>query len=386
MKNRRRIKIDTFDTKEKILNPNEHIAIKPTPTSAKEFIEAKVQADKQINARPPKEGDEYTGPKVEFRHDGATKAAEAKAAIAQGKYYPADKLELANEDELPPSSIEDFPEGYRRINLPSGCIFYDFKTVGIRPLTVKEAILVTSCCQEPDILGLHDVLNATVTCDIRKLWWADYIYILFWHRLYSYTKVPYRMTWTSIYGNERSDELSTTSLSHSVLKITEEEWENYKSHGFSPPSVKSAEQVTYKKFGENDWKLFSRAQFLEGEKIEDKLANLDNLDMDSLILLKEFSNKLNDIGIQEFIQVCDVDLHSNWDNALKFLEEQINLINELLGDAVGFDSVEIQNLNTVKIRTQNELTRLQNSKPGEAEPLLETIKLSVNELTFLPRL
>lgn len=332
--------------------------------------------------------EKYNGPAVPFQHNADTKAINAQEIINNGGNYPADPPVKPIDEDPPFASIEDLPDGFRRVNPPSGCIFYDFDSIGIRVLTPEEAILVTGACQSNDIIGLHDVLNATITRNIRDLWWTDYLYVIFWHRLFSYAKLPYKITWTSIYGNERSDEINATHLTNTTLKITKEQWQEYKALGFAPTTVSTAEELLTYDFKDNNEKFrkWLRAQYLQGNTIDEKLSNLKKLDMESLIKLKEFTVAINDIGMQEFIRVCDVDLNKRWDESLLYLQKQWQVINIMTEENSGFDDSERANLLKTGERIKNELVRLSNSKPGEAEPLLETIKLSINELTFLPRL
>lgn len=379
-KKKRNVKVEVIESEEQF------IVKEQSKTGVEDMLQQRKNFMKK-NATPKDE--EYKGPEVEWKHDGATKAAEAIKRKKQGitQDIPVSDAKIPQDDDPAFENLDvEIPEGWQRVNPPSGCLFYDFKSIGIRPLTPKELVLVTGACQAVDVVGLHDVLSNTITCNIRKLWWTDYIYLLFWHRLNSYVKVPYKIKWNSIYGNSRVDELRVSNFGTSTLKMTKEQWDEYKALGLHPPTVRDAELMSSFEFSTEQWRLWLRAQYLEGKSIKEKIEKLDNVSVDTLLAIKDFSRILDDSSVSEYINVCDIDLNNRFKESKKFLKDKVSYLTSVIDEGDGLSDYEKGILQNSLDEALKEYTRLNNLKAGEAEPLLETIKLSVNELTFLPRL
>lgn len=80
--------------------------------------------------------------------------------------------------------------------IPTEYRFYDFKQLWIRPFSTSEAKLIYMAKKSGNLTYLISAVAACLSKDIFSLAIQDFEYCLYWLRLNSYPKKPFRVEWT----------------------------------------------------------------------------------------------------------------------------------------------------------------------------------------------
>ncbi len=316
-----------------------------------------------------------------------------KIAIPQNRNDPYNTASSKPVAPPAPASIEhrvteplirDEDSFNERTILPSGCIFYPFSDVQIRQFGVPDLSKLYRAVQNSDHMLFNDVIGATLNIDVRDLWIQDYQYILQWHKINSFIRLPYNTTWTSIYGNKNRSKVKMTDLIVEPLKMTKERYAYWESRGFKYPSLRDQEH--YQSFSDNlndDQKfLYERAAYLVGDSFDERVSRLSNEGIDILFDLKEFRQELLEGKV--YLQASLQDQHFEYDKSLNFLREAVKEINEILLNDTSIPESWEDSLIDRKSKIDQEIKRLESVNPGEAEPMLETIPLNISAFDFFP--
>ena len=81
-------------------------------------------------------------------------------------------------------------------DLPSHYRFYEFKELFIRPFTTNEAKLIYMAKKSNNLIYVINAVNACISEDVSKLVVQDFEFCLYWLRLNSYPKKPFKVEWT----------------------------------------------------------------------------------------------------------------------------------------------------------------------------------------------
>ena len=292
------------------------------------------------------------------------------------------EMRIAEDDRI---DLGPFSE---RLALPSNGIFYNFNSVTIRPFKAPELALLYKAKKNRDITLLNDTVSKTINVDIRQLWPVDSRWVMYWHRWNSFPKTPYLASWESIYGNNNKTKISMSDVNITPLKMTSEEYNAWYMKGFKIPTVRDTEHLdTFRdKISEEDLWLYERALFLRGDNLHEqkKILDTDDNSVDILYRIKEFSQLIAEGQILETAKSRDE--HFKYEAALQRLGADLEMINNILSTELNLNPDAEDLLYERQRAIVQELNRLAtfSDKPGEAEPMLETITLRLGVLDFFP--
>lgn len=80
--------------------------------------------------------------------------------------------------------------------LPSGFVGYEWDSIQIRRFTVREVRAIAQARGSGSLRHLIRAIDATITRPVTDLTAGDFWYLMYWHRLNSYKKSPFIITWT----------------------------------------------------------------------------------------------------------------------------------------------------------------------------------------------
>ena len=82
------------------------------------------------------------------------------------------------------------------ITLPSECVAYEWKDIQIRRFTVNEIRGMIRARTSGNLRHLIRAVDGTITRPITDLTTGDFWFIMYWHRINSYKKTPFLLSWT----------------------------------------------------------------------------------------------------------------------------------------------------------------------------------------------
>jgi hypothetical protein len=214
---------------------------------------------------------------------------------------------------------------YERWEPPSRGLFYDWKDLKVRRFNLDDLTIISKAVRHRNHTLLIDGLGATINQNIRDLTIPDFYHLMMHHRLYSYLKSPFTITWKSKYGNDNETTIKNSKIIETELTITPEEANAWVAKGFSPPRVRDLEIVQSNEMDEDTKFQFDRAQFIDLSVVKDKVEELRKLkrpsptvearvwylkklcsrSLEFLEELREFRLALGDYGVKETVKVKD---------------------------------------------------------------------------------
>lgn len=231
---------------------------------------------------------------------------------------------LENQDIPEYKSTNPMDERYERLELPSRCIFYDFDEIFIRRLTVIELGKIYRSITESNYSMFIDTIGNTINQKARDLTVADWYFVLYWLRLHSYPKSPFIVEWTSKYGNKNTHTVKTTNLEIKSIETPIEELQVYLDKGLTSPTVKDMEILQGGELSKEKEFMFSKAQYLSGNTVKEKLEKLEKIDDLSILEdINEFSAKIEH-GVIETVTLTD-----NKFEPIKAVEHLKNVSNQI---------------------------------------------------------
>src|SRR5262249_7984102 len=151
----------------------------------------------------------------------------------------------------------------------------------------------------------------------------DWHQVMYFHRLHSYQRTPYKATWNSPYGNGEVQSIVTTdTLKTTPLPFTRDEWlEKYASRGLTFPTMGDYVWFADTELSADDRALFQRAQYFAFEDNPDvstmqklhaaQLHRLDrfrtmrNIDIDDLQDANAMRDIFNESGLKWSFMATD---------------------------------------------------------------------------------
>lgn len=277
--------------------------------------------------------------------------------------------------------------------LPSNEIFYKYPELILAPLEVPQYAQLYKARKENDESALIDVIGAATNIDIRDLTVKDFRYLMYKLRIISSVRAPYKLSYTSIYGNRNEFSINTTNLSVKILQdVTAEEYESYLERGFTMPTMRDQEEFNglQRRLGNTGEFLWSHAKYIAGSDVNNKITNLRELPKKLGILAADlfadidyFANKFENYGVTESVDLTDK--HFNASKAIEKLSTEIAntdqlLINQTLSVAL------VNNLVNRRKELVDDMARIEAeiANTGEAAPKRETIEFSIEIADFFP--
>jgi hypothetical protein len=194
---------------------------------------------------------------------------------------------------------------------------------------------------------LADVFDATIDQNIRLLCGPDFQYVLYWHRLNSFSKTPFRMYYTTKYGNRNEYTINKSNLKVEPLKLDEEEFQNLVSQNpFQIPTVSDAEILLTGKLTEDQYWAFERAQYLApdtslplSKQSQDRIARLEAGGIEMLENIREFREKVGNFGVVEKVWITDYKFNpetylANLRKSLDEVKKQDNELSQEVADGL----------------------------------------------------
>lgn len=222
---------------------------------------------------------------------------------------------------------------YKRQALPSRGLPYTFRDVMIRPLEVPDLIALYDAVSSRSTSAFYDVFDAALDVDVRELTDRDFRWLMYWWRLNSYSKSPWRQPWTSRYGNHQVLILTDTELVVRELQATEEQLRYYTDMGIDFPRLRDAEfledQTGWDKV---DTYIANRAQYIYTEEVGERWwpSRIEKLMEGGVALMesiRDFENLISDYGVREVATVRDENFVP--EAASAYLRQQAELIAEV---------------------------------------------------------
>lgn len=103
------------------------------------------------------------------------------------------------------------------VHLPTGFHMYDWKNLKVRRFTVENIRALIRARTTGNLIYLVRTVDATINRPISELTVADFWFLMYWHRINSYKKRPFTLTWTcscpAHLEKVESGELPASSLS-----------------------------------------------------------------------------------------------------------------------------------------------------------------------------
>lgn len=232
---------------------------------------------------------------------------------------------------------------WKRVDFPSNLVPYKgVAEIYLRPFEVADLEAIYDSIQTNNSSGYFDALDQCISMDIRDLTVPDFIYMQYWLRMSSYTKSPFLISWTSRYGENLEETLSTTNLQTIMLDMTREEYADWEAQGIVFPTLRDSEYIL-ESIPDNpepntpqkdDW-IMQNAQYIyltpeelkQGRVMEQKIAKLrSNKDPDILASIQEFA-RISEHGVIEMIETTNKQFDPV--KAIVFLRDQAKSLQTL---------------------------------------------------------
>jgi hypothetical protein len=272
--------------------------------------------------------------------------------------------------------------------LPSNEVFYQHSALELRPFEVPEYAKLYRAREENDEGILFDTVDTVCSVDVRDLTIKDFRYLLYKLRINSSLKAPYKLSYTSAYGNRCEYTVNNTNLAVKVLEETAEEYAEWQAQGLTMPTLRDIEEYNglNKRLGKEGEFLWSRAKYITGRNVEDKIAKLQKLPPDFLFTeIEQFAAKFEAYGVTESVQLQDNKFVPQ--EALQKLRLELARIDSILEN----QSVAVALANSLFAQRgvlTDDINRIEHelTTTGEAAPRSETITFSIEIADFFPTL
>lgn len=121
----------------------------------------------------------------------------AHQAVAAAWQEPEDQYEDAPQYAPPVMGTAQrvVDERYQEVFLPSKFLPYSFKRIMIRQLTRGEIKAVIRAKASGSHRHLIQAVDQTIDQDVYDLTIGDFWYLMYWHRINSYKRTPFNVTW-----------------------------------------------------------------------------------------------------------------------------------------------------------------------------------------------
>jgi hypothetical protein len=325
---------------------------------------------------------------VSEKHDPSAKKVpqplKARAPVVSQPDPIEEKTETETAKSFDPritSEIDqNLGEHAERLQLASNCIFYNFTDVTVRPFGLPDFTKIEKANRTKNETMIIDIVSGALDVDARDLTQKDFRNLMYHLRIVSFVRNPYRLSWTSIYGNVNVITLNKTTLKIKELNATREEYQEWVARGFCMPTMRDLEEYDglEDSLDEDDKTRWIRAKYLVGNGFREKMARSHTLTPDEYYVdIKEFAQKFEDYGVIEYAEATDQ--HFNAEAALETLQGYLTTTEAMLQIYHGEEEQVEWNLKLIGLR--EEIARIA-SNPGEAAPKRETVEFSISLTDF----
>lgn len=294
----------------------------------------------------------------------------------------------------PPSRLAarraKYESDYVQIGLPSQFKIYSFEPEEflVKKIDIPAQIAITSARRLRDMSGYIDALGSTVIegMDIRDISYPDWLYFLYHQKFTSYPKTPLILTWTSRYGNENKYKIQDTDITTVHPEIDRETFEEkYFSKGLRFPTLRDWELLnTVNDFTQEDRDIYARAQYFQGDTVEQKVDHMFSRgrDLELLELVAQMVIDCNH-GVMETVEVRDQHFEP-----VKYIKARLDHIENLRREQGSYEEVPAvkaaieQEIASVLEEVDEMQATLDNGGPVLAE--VETQPVRFNALDIFP--
>ncbi len=232
-----------------------------------------------------------------------------------------------------------------RIDPPSRMVPYEEEALFIKRFGITDIEAIHAAMDSNSVTLYLDALDAVLSMDVRDLTPSDLIYVQYMWRIKSYPSSPYRVDWTSRYGNDHTTRITDTTLDVKWLDMSKEDYAAWKAKGISFPTVRESEAIRDMVSDKDASKAFiaNYAQYVyldeppSVDSFQKKIKMLREGSADHLVDIQEFASKVEH-GVIEAIEVTDE--HFEPHAAAKFLEEQASRIMGIAENLASDDSMQ----------------------------------------------
>lgn len=284
---------------------------------------------------------------------------------------------------------------YTRIELLSGFIFYEHDELQVRKIDLVTHIKINRAQSTNDFSLLVDAIGSTLLpggLDIRDLTVPDFYFLLYWHRLNSYSSTPFNVTWTSKYGNQNTYRITDTDISYEPPKLSKEDFLQWYEEGYDLPRVRDIEVWEREEFSPEEEFIWNKAQWFRSLPYDnppslqgkvDGMMRTSGASLGAIERLNEFKKAIEH-SINEVLEVTDAKF-----DAVKYMEGRIAYLKELKSRAV-----EIENSNPILYASYSEeieiigeeikIYEAQLNMGGKVLPDIERVSLNLKPFDFFP--
>ena len=316
--------------------------------------------------------------------------ADLRAAADAKRRHDAAAFAPPQNEEMPYTRTTELPSGYHRVSLPSRGVPYDFKEIFVRPLNVDDLGAIAAANATKSQTAMIDAVANCVVQDVRDLTEPDFRFVMYWLRLNSFTRSPFSLTWTSRYGNQNTSIVSMPDVEIVELKMTEEEFAQWRAKGISIPTMRDTEAIEEIDM-ENPAIRFKaeRAQYVylpeaptAGRSwFADRIEFMNSRGLAILEDIRDFANLITH-GVQETLKVTDALFDPRV--APGHLTEAADRVEALMQNAT--DPNQITGFMELISDLRNEAKSIREKLDAgeQALPREEVIGFSINLMNFFP--
>jgi len=282
------------------------------------------------------------------------------------------------------SNIQTPNNNFTALALPSNFVFYDFDSLHVRKLSIRDAAKLTKASAQANYKSFKEAIQGCIDRDIEVLTYGDFRYICYWLRVNSYPSTPITIEWTSKYFNKNISTVLKDDVTTLLCDMTKERFKEWQDKGFDVPRMKFSNAFD-KEVDEETAFIYKNAIYFKGNTWEEKMNNLDNYIMsnglDAVKVINKFDKELEH-GVEEYVTVIDLKFDVNEYKAK--LEDKIKRFAVTLSKMENKESKEYLVLEVIKEEAQSDyeklLDKMSKQEVVQAEPEKIFLDLGPDEL------
>lgn len=283
------------------------------------------------------------------------------------------------------SNIQKATNNFVALDLPSKFVFYDFKDLHVRKLTIRDAAKLTRASTQANYKSFKEAIQGCIDRDVDVLTYGDFRYICYWLRVNSYPATPITIEWTSKYFNKNVSTVLKDDVITLVTDMTEESFKKWQEKGFDVPRMKFSDAFDKESPDKEESFIYQNAIYFKGDTWEEKFKNMDEYyaenGLDAVNIVKELDKEIEH-GVEEYVTAIDTKFDVN-DYKAK-LEDKLKRLNATMVSMANKESPEYVMLELVSEQTEKDYSDLMKKlKKGEvvrAEPEKIFLELGPDEL------
>lgn len=304
------------------------------------------------------------------------------------KVSSIEKLVTKSKLDFSKKVTPNIDDSWTTIILPSNGTEGYKSEVKVRVLKVRQAAQISEAIESKNFSLFLDILDNNIELPIRRITQKDLRFFMFWLKENSYPNTPITLEWISKYDNKNITTIGKCASEYIKCTASQEAINKFKSLKMRSPLVADAEYRQASNFNRQDKWLWNYAKYFEGDTLDDKLNNLDNVpDYDSLIteLDKEF-----DYGIEEYVTVVDSKFNAqeyiqNLEKKLEFCRQYNEDLQKRIATSasLGLQEELDESYSVIGVLTA-ELLELKSKPIEEVKPEAEKKLLPFRPINLLP--